>query len=204
MISGSGLIEHYQKDKADRGEARVENLDELVSAARGFTPEANDLPPLRVFLAHAVLESGEGQGEAWEDCVQMMTLHTAKGLEFPLVFLCGMEDGPVSAPALAQRSGRARGGAAAVLRRHDARHAAAVFHLCRAAPPARRGQLQAPSRFIQEVPPAMIEEVRPRVAGGAPASPWRRFRAERPADESPAACAWARACATASSARAWC
>jgi DNA helicase II / ATP-dependent DNA helicase PcrA len=92
VINASGLIEHHQKDKADRGEARVENLDELVSAARGFEPEG-DLPPLQSFLAHAVLESGEGQGDAWEDCVQMMTLHTAKGLEFPLVFLCGMEDG---------------------------------------------------------------------------------------------------------------
>ena len=45
------------------------------------------------FLSHAVLESGEGQAEEWEDCVQMMTLHTAKGLEFPVVFLCGLEDG---------------------------------------------------------------------------------------------------------------
>ena len=67
-----------------------------MSAARGFEPEgveADELPPLEAFLAHAVLESGEGQAEAWEDCVQMMTLHTAKGLEFPVVFLCGMEDG---------------------------------------------------------------------------------------------------------------
>jgi DNA helicase-2/ATP-dependent DNA helicase PcrA len=52
-----------------------------------------DMSPLDAFLAHAALESGEGQGEAWEDCVQMMTLHSAKGLEFPLVFLCGMEEG---------------------------------------------------------------------------------------------------------------
>jgi DNA helicase-2/ATP-dependent DNA helicase PcrA len=57
-----------------------------------FEPES-DLPPLQSFLSHAVLESGDTQGDAWEDCVQMMTLHTAKGLEFPLVFLCGMEDG---------------------------------------------------------------------------------------------------------------
>ncbi|MEN9706171.1 MAG: hypothetical protein RLZZ393_2050, partial [Pseudomonadota bacterium] len=100
VIQGSGLIEHHKKDKQDRGEARVENLEELVSAARGF--DANDvtqggtdqaLPPLEAFLAHAVLESGEGQADAWEDCVQMMTLHTAKGLEFPVVFLCGMEEG---------------------------------------------------------------------------------------------------------------
>ena len=93
MLKASGLIEHYRREKAERGEARVENLDELVSAARGFTPEATELPPLEAFLAHAALESGEGQADAWEDCVQMMTLHSAKGLEFPVVFLCGMEEG---------------------------------------------------------------------------------------------------------------
>src|SRR5262249_9300463 len=95
VLQNSGLIEHYRRDKADRSEARVENLDELVSAARSFTPEGGEgeLPPLEAFLAHAVLESGEGQADAWEDCVQMMSLHSAKGLEFPVVFLAGMEDG---------------------------------------------------------------------------------------------------------------
>jgi len=93
VINNSGLIEHFRKDKADRGEARVENLEELVSAARGYEPEDGELPPLQSFLAHAALESGESQGGEGDDCVQMMTLHTAKGLEFPLVFLAGMEDG---------------------------------------------------------------------------------------------------------------
>jgi DNA helicase-2/ATP-dependent DNA helicase PcrA len=98
VINNSGLVEHHKKEKADRGEARVENLNELVSAARGFEPDGLNtddeaLPPLDAFLSHAVLESGEGQAEAWEDCIQMMTLHTAKGLEFPVVFLCGLEDG---------------------------------------------------------------------------------------------------------------
>jgi DNA helicase-2/ATP-dependent DNA helicase PcrA len=74
-----------------------------VSAARGFEPDNlntseqrdEELSPLQSFLAHAVLESGEGQAAEWEDCVQMMTLHTAKGLEFPVVFLSGLEDGSV-------------------------------------------------------------------------------------------------------------
>src|SRR5215472_8865905 len=66
VLKGSGLVAHYQKDKAERGEARVENLDELVSAARGFAPEASELPPLESFLAHAALEAGEGQAQAWE------------------------------------------------------------------------------------------------------------------------------------------
>ena len=106
VINNSGLVEHHKKEKADRGEARVENLNELVSAARGFEPDGLNsdeeaLPPLESFLAHAVLESGEGQADEWEDCIQMMTLHTAKGLEFPVVFLCGLEDGLFPAPALA-------------------------------------------------------------------------------------------------------
>jgi DNA helicase-2/ATP-dependent DNA helicase PcrA len=94
VIQMSGLIDHFKKERGERGEGRVENLLELVSAAKGFSPDGEtDMQPLESFLAHAVLESGEGQADAYADCVQMMTLHTAKGLEFPVVFLAGMEDG---------------------------------------------------------------------------------------------------------------
>lgn len=95
MLDLTKLIEHFQKEKGEKGQARVENLQELVTAARGFeVGETEDgLPPLSSFLAHASLESGEGQAEEWEDCVQLMSLHTAKGLEFPLVFLTGLEEG---------------------------------------------------------------------------------------------------------------
>src|SRR6202789_3788159 len=94
VVQSSGLIEHYKKEKGERGEARIENLLELVSAARGFSPEGEtDMQPLESFLAHAVLESGEGQADPYADCVQMMTLHSAKGLEFPVVFLAGVEEG---------------------------------------------------------------------------------------------------------------
>ncbi|MHB1586930.1 MAG: DNA helicase II [Acidiferrobacteraceae bacterium] len=93
MLETSGLIAYYRNDKGDRGEARVENLEELVSAARGFVPEEGEGSPLASFLAHAALESGESQGREWQDCVQLMTLHSAKGLEFPVVFLTGLEEG---------------------------------------------------------------------------------------------------------------
>ncbi len=92
----SGLLDHYAKEKGEKGQSRIDNLNELVSAAKGFHHNADiheDMSPLDSFLAHATLESGEGQGESWEDCVQIMTLHSAKGLEFPLVFICGMEEG---------------------------------------------------------------------------------------------------------------
>lgn len=94
-IERSGLREHYKKDKGEQAEARLDNLDELVNAARGFErpPEDDGLDPLNAFLAHASLEAGERQAGVGEDCVQLMTLHSAKGLEFPVVFLVGMENG---------------------------------------------------------------------------------------------------------------
>ncbi len=94
LLAVSGLIEHHGREAGERGEAKVENLRELVSAARGFEPAPDsEMAPLEEFLAHAALEAGEGQGGNWDDCVQMMTLHSAKGLEFPLVFICGLEEG---------------------------------------------------------------------------------------------------------------
>jgi DNA helicase-2/ATP-dependent DNA helicase PcrA len=96
VIRLSRLPEHYRKEKDGRGEERVENLDELVTAAREFEGDSDigeGMTPLAAFLAHAALEAGEGQADAHEDCVQLMTLHSAKGLEFPLVFLAGMEEG---------------------------------------------------------------------------------------------------------------
>jgi DNA helicase-2/ATP-dependent DNA helicase PcrA len=181
VINGSGLIEHHQKDKADRGEARVENLNELVSAARGFEPES-DLPPLQSFLSHAVLESGETQGDAWEDCVQMMTLHTAKGLEFPLVFLCGLEDGLFPH----QRSINDLDGLEEERRLCYVGMTRAMKQLYFTYAEQRRlhgvDSYNSPSRFLQEVPPAMIEEVRPRIrVTHAPTAGMARPAPARPA-----------------------
>jgi DNA helicase-2/ATP-dependent DNA helicase PcrA len=96
VIEKSGLIEFHKKEKGDKGEARVENLEELVNAARQFDfNEDNEesYSELDLFLAHAALESGDAQADDFEDCVQLMTLHSAKGLEFPLVFMVGLEEG---------------------------------------------------------------------------------------------------------------
>jgi hypothetical protein len=82
VIHLSGLVDFFKKDKGEKGETRVENLAELVSAAKSFTPDpAEEMSPLDEFLSHAALEAGEGQADAWEDCVQLMTMHSAKGLE---------------------------------------------------------------------------------------------------------------------------
>jgi DNA helicase II / ATP-dependent DNA helicase PcrA len=171
VIQMSGLIEHFKKEKGERGEGRIENLLELVSAARGFSPETEaeaELSPLESFLSHAVLESGEGQADPYDDCVQMMTLHSAKGLEFPVVFLAGMEDGLFPH----QRSVADLAGLEEERRLCYVGATRAMRHLYITYAEQRRlygvdtyGQ---PSRFISEFPPELLEEIRPRLQVSRP------------------------------------
>ncbi len=94
VIQQSGLWEHYAKSKNEKAQSRLENMAELVTATKQYTRgDDDDLPELTSFLSHAALESGEHQGDAFQDCVQLMTLHSAKGLEFPLVIISGVEEG---------------------------------------------------------------------------------------------------------------
>jgi len=106
VVQSSGLIEHHLKEKGEKAQARIENLEELVTAAKSFDPDdvenvdENGEPeiteyssPLAAFLDQAALDAGDAQAEEFEDSVQMMTLHSAKGLEFPVVFLAGLEEG---------------------------------------------------------------------------------------------------------------
>ncbi|WP_404365433.1 DNA helicase II [Marinobacter sp.] len=91
-IEASGLRDYHASEKGEKGQARAENLDELVNAMADFeVDEGTDA--LAEFVAQAALDAGEAQAEAHEDSVQLMTLHSAKGLEFPLVFLAGVEEG---------------------------------------------------------------------------------------------------------------
>jgi DNA helicase-2/ATP-dependent DNA helicase PcrA len=91
-IQHSGLIEMHRREKGERGQARVENLEELITACRNFEAEDNDLPILPQFLDQVALDAGDRQADEDQDAVQLMTLHSAKGLEFPLVFIAGMEE----------------------------------------------------------------------------------------------------------------
>ncbi|WP_288477238.1 DNA helicase II [uncultured Pseudomonas sp.] len=94
IIEQTGLVTFHKEEKGEKGQARVENLEELVSAARSFDFSGDEeMTPLAAFLDHAALESGDTQADSHEDSVQLMTLHSAKGLEYPLVFLAGMEEG---------------------------------------------------------------------------------------------------------------
>lgn len=94
VLYSSGLIEHYRKEKGEKGLTRIENLEELANAAHQFMQEGtqDDMPALAAFLSYAALESGEEQADEYDDCVQLMTLHSAKGLEFPVVFIAGCEE----------------------------------------------------------------------------------------------------------------
>lgn len=94
VIQVSGLLDYHRLEKGEKGQARVENLEELVSATREFQYETDeDISELNAFISQAALDAGEAQADEHDDCVQMMTLHSAKGLEFPLVFLAGVEEG---------------------------------------------------------------------------------------------------------------
>ncbi|MFQ5609455.1 MAG: 3'-5' exonuclease, partial [Woeseiaceae bacterium] len=164
VIHASGLVGFFKKDKGEKGETRVENLLELVSAARSFTPDpAEEMPPLDEFLSHAALEAGEGQADAWEDCVQLMTMHSAKGLEFSLVFLCGMEDGLFPH----QRSIADPNGLEEERRLCYVGITRAMQSLFVTYAEQRRlhgmDNFAQPSRFISEIPDEYVEEVRPRV-----------------------------------------
>lgn len=95
VIKHSGLYEMYKQEKGEKGEVRIENLEELVSATREFVKpdDADEMSDLTAFLTHASLEAGETQAAPHQACVELMTLHSAKGLEFPRVFMVGVEEG---------------------------------------------------------------------------------------------------------------
>ncbi|MEM1176112.1 MAG: DNA helicase II [Pseudomonadota bacterium] len=169
VIYASGLIDFFKKEKGETGETRIDNLMELVSAARGFEvdPES-EMTPLDEFLSHAALESGEGQADAWDDCVQLMTMHSAKGLEFPLVFLVGMEDGlfphqrSVADPQGLEEERR--------LCYVGITRAKQTLYVTHAEQRRLHGveNFSMPSRFIAEIPSEHVEEIRPKVQVSRP------------------------------------
>ncbi|CUX95727.1 DNA helicase II [Candidatus Gullanella endobia] len=96
VIKNSGLWNMYKQEIGEKGQIRIENLKELIIATRQFNynnNEDHDFLPLQAFLSYATLEASEGKTDSYQDAVQLMTLHSAKGLEFPQVFIVGMEEG---------------------------------------------------------------------------------------------------------------
>jgi DNA helicase-2/ATP-dependent DNA helicase PcrA len=169
-INQSGLIAHYKKEKGERGEARIENLDELVTAAEGFEPDDAELelPPLMAFLAHAALEAGDDQADKWEDCVQMMTLHSAKGLEFPLVFMTGVEEGLFPHKrSINDPSGLEEERRLCYVGITRAMQQLYISHAEQRRMWGSETYAQA-SRFIKEIPAELVEDIRPKIAVSAP------------------------------------
>ncbi len=160
VIDAAGLIEYHKKEKGEKGQARVENLEELVNAARQFSAEGEELSPLQQFLDNAALDAGDGQADEHEDSVQLMTLHSAKGLEFPLVFLAGMEENLFPHRMSLEEPGRleeerrlcyvgiTRAMEKLVISFAETRrmHGTETYNT--------------PSRFVREIPNSLIEEVR--------------------------------------------
>ena len=182
VLARSGLRAHYENESRGQLDSRTDNLDELVSVASRFTRREDDeeaaaLTELVAFLSYAALEAGEGQAQAGEDGVQLMTLHSAKGLEFPLVFLAGLEEGLFPNARSVEEQGRleekrrlayvgiTRARAKLVLTYAEARriHGMDMYGI--------------PSRFLREIPGELLHEVRPRVQVSRPyAAAPRRHR----------------------------
>jgi DNA helicase-2/ATP-dependent DNA helicase PcrA len=179
VIHASTLYDYYDKDKTEIGRARIENLQELISAAKYFRQdEGDELDELSAFLSHAALEAGEGQTRDWQNSAQLMTMHSAKGLEFPLVFMCGMEEGLFPNERSVEEPGRLE----------------EERRLCYVGITRARQQLYlshaqnrrlygsesypSPSRFIREIPRNLISEVRIQGNVSMPASRITNTRSE--------------------------
>jgi DNA helicase-2/ATP-dependent DNA helicase PcrA len=179
VLMRSGLRAHYAAESKGSLDSRTENLDELVSVASRFVQRDDDeeaaaLSELVAFLAYASLEAGEGQTQSGEDGVQLMTLHSAKGLEFPLVFLAGLEEGLFPNAKSVEEAGRleeerrlayvgiTRARQKLVLSYAEARriHGQDMYGM--------------PSRFLREFPAALLNEVRPRVQVSRPLASFQR------------------------------
>ena len=190
VLLRSGLREFYAREQKGQLDSRIENLDELVSVASRFNyreedDEEPELPELVAFLSYAALEAGEGQARANEDGIQLMTLHSAKGLEFPLVFLVGLEEGLFPNNRSAEEAGRmeeerrlayvgiTRAREKLVLSYAEARriHGMDMYGM--------------PSRFLREIPSNLVHEIRPKVQVARPVEWAARSRATSGVVETP-------------------
>jgi DNA helicase-2/ATP-dependent DNA helicase PcrA len=166
VVARSGLIEHYKTER--EGQDRIENLSELVNAATAFGEEEREtesgeaVDPLTAFLTHAALEAGEHQAGEGQDALQLMTVHSAKGLEFDAVFLTGLEEGlfPHEQSA-SERDGLEEERRLAYVAITRARHR---LYLSHAQTRMLHGQTRynIPSRFLEEIPEGLMKWLTPR------------------------------------------
>ena len=178
VIEASGLRQHYLADR--EGQDRLENLDELVNAAAVFLHEEGDPiddgeatldgGPLASFLAHASLEAGEHQAGEGEEAVQLMTVHAAKGLEFDVVFITGLEQGLFPHENAAQeRDGLEEERRLLYVAVTRARH---HLYLSHAQTRLLHGQTRycLPSGFLDELPATLLRKINRGVTAATPAA----------------------------------
>ncbi|MDR2214026.1 MAG: DNA helicase II [Pseudomonadales bacterium] len=167
LIRQSGLIQHHEKEGGEKARSRLENLEELVNAAGAFTPDErpggekpSPLEALGAFLDRVALDAGDTQADDYEDAVQLMTLHSAKGLEYPFVIIAGMEEGlfphKMSADTLDGLEEERRLCYVGLTRARE------KLLLCHAESRRLHGEenLTRPSRFLKEIPAELRQEVR--------------------------------------------
>ncbi|NQZ88679.1 MAG: DNA helicase II [Colwellia sp.] len=163
VIQHSGLKAMYQAEKGERAEARIENLNELVTACQTFEADPElieEQTKLTSFLTHAALEAGESQADDYEPAVQLMTMHSAKGLEFPLVFIAGLEEGMFPSQKSVEEIGRLE--EERRLCYVGMTRAMNKLYLCHAESRRLYGQekFHKASRFLRELPAECTEEIR--------------------------------------------
>lgn len=165
MLLRSGLLQAYKEDKSEKGLSRAENLKELISATTEFVvkSEHENIGEIEAFLSDVVLETGEQQADEQTDCVSLMTLHAAKGLEFPVVFMVGMEEQLFPH----QMSINERDGLEEERRLCYVGVTRAMKKLFLSCAEHRQlygqSQYHAPSRFLAEIPEELVHRVRPKL-----------------------------------------
>ena len=179
VLTRSALREHWSKESRNAldSESRTDNLDELISVASRFVRRdddieegAEDMSELVAFLSYASLEAGEGQAQAGEEGVQLMTLHSAKGLEFPLVFLAGMEEGLFPSARSLEESGRLEEERRLAYVGITRARQKLVLSYAESRRIHGQDNYSLPSRFLREIPRELLHEVRPKVQVSRPAS----------------------------------
>ncbi|GAB3350737.1 DNA helicase II [Chromohalobacter beijerinckii] len=178
VLHTTGLLEHHRNEKGEKGQARVENLEELINAARNFAQGdpfslqevGEGAAALEPFLAEAALNAGDHEADDFEDSVQLMTLHSAKGLEFPVVFVAGVEEGLFPHKMSLEEPGRLEEerrlcyvGVTRAMRKLYLTHAE-IRRLHG------KETFSRPSRFLHELPESLLEEVRLRGQVSRPVS----------------------------------
>ena len=174
ILEQSGLIQFHEKEPGEKGKTRKENLEELLSAAKNFEMSFSDDKTNREiteqFLSNVSLDAGDRQADEFDDAVQLMTLHSAKGLEFPLVFMTGLEETlfphgrSMESPDQLEEERR--------LCYVGITRAMKKLYLTYAESRRLHGNdiFNPPSRFIKEIPSECIMEIRPKASVTVPYS----------------------------------